>query len=227
MRDERLKELEKALGISIDNPELFITALTHPSGLTTGSSEPERLEFLGDAVLQLAVSTILFMDFPDHDEGDLTKLRAELVNRFTLYEIAMELGLDKLVILGKSEEETGGRKKISILSDTLERVIGALFLEKGFPTSLSVIKRIFGDRWEKVTLTDWKSMLQEISQRIYGKIPKYTVISEDGLPHKKTYKVSVEIGGESYYGEGSSKKMAEKNAAFEALKNIRRWECQE
>ena len=229
--EEIFEKLKDILGVPLKDMELFINALTHPSrGSISPPMDQERLEFLGDAVLELSISTILFENFPEYSEGELTKLRAELVNRFTLSEIMKELGLDKLVLLGKGEEEDGGREKVSVLSDTFERIIGALFLERGFEKTLEVIKKLFGKRLQmglEEQLRDWKSMLQEFSQRNYGRIPTYKVLSETGSPHSKVYEVSVEVGGMCFRGKGSSKKLAEKDAAYKALKTLRRGECQE
>ena len=211
------------------NPDLLEEALTHSTfveenaGLSCRSNE--RLEFLGDAVLGLITSMILMEIFPEEDEGVLTKFRAHLVNRTQLAMIARELGLGERLRLGKGEEKTGGRDKETILADTLEALIGAMFIDRGLEDSIESIRELLSRPISELkkgkTKLDAKSLLQEKAQALYGVVPDYKLVREYGPPHRKSFLTRVKIGrkimGE---GTGRSKKESQQRAAEMALENI-------
>jgi ribonuclease III len=215
------------LGMAV-RPERFEHALTHRSyayeqgGLPTN----ERMEFLGDAVLQLVVTEHLFLAYPGHSEGQLAKLRAAVVNSRALADVARTLDLGSLVKLGRGEEATGGRDKSSILADTMEAVIGAVFLDHGIDSARIFVHYLFDDLMAEVATRgaglDWKTSLQEISSVAGLGVPFYQIV-ESGPDHAKTFQAMVVIGEASYGpGAGRNKKEAEQNAAavaFAALKH--------
>jgi ribonuclease-3 len=181
-------------------------------------------EFLGDAVLGLALSEVLIKSFPQDAEGTLSKKRASLVNEKTLFEIALELNLDQVIRLGKGEAQTGGAKRSRLLASALEAIIGAIFLDSGFDASKDFVKRIFANRVMNVENEggfvefDFKTKLQEKIQKLNGSIPEYLVLDSSGPDHDKQFLVQVkfqnQILGE---GSGKSKKQAEQEAAKVAL----------
>jgi len=221
-----LNELSQKLGYDFKNQDLLSEAVRHSSYVNeTGSSElndNERLEFLGDAVLDLAIGHILMQYFPEAREGDLSKYRASVVNETSLYQVADELELGKYILLGKGEEITQGRKKTSILADSTEALIGALYLDAGFEKTKEIIEQLFLPLINKVAAgnahKDYKSRLQEFTQQIYQSRPEYELIMESGQPHKKNFRIAVKVRGQSIAeGEGKSKKQAEQRAAREAF----------
>jgi ribonuclease III len=215
--------------MSVD-PELLDRALTHRSyayeqgGLPTN----ERLEFLGDSVLGLVVTEHLFVTYPDLSEGQLAKLRAAVVNSRALADIARELDLGAVIHLGRGEESTGGRDKSSILADTMEAVIGAVFLQHGVDAARAFVHHLFDPLMAEVATRgaglDWKTSLQEIASVSGLGVPVYDVV-ESGPDHAKTFQAMVNIDDHSYGpGVGRNKKEAEQNAAamaFAALKGSR------
>jgi ribonuclease III len=222
-------ELLAELGMSVD-PELLDRALTHRSyayeqgGLPTN----ERLEFLGDSVLGLVVTEHLFVTYPDLSEGQLAKLRAAVVNSRALADIARKLDLGAVIHLGRGEESTGGRDKSSILADTMEAVIGAVFLQHGIDAARAFVHHLFDPLMAEVATRgaglDWKTSLQEIASMTGLGVPVYDVV-ESGPDHAKTFQAMVNIDDQSYGpGAGRNKKEAEQNAAaiaFAALKGSR------
>ncbi len=222
-------DLLTELGMSVD-PELLDRALTHRSyayeqgGLPTN----ERLEFLGDSVLGLVVTEHLFVTYPDLSEGQLAKLRAAVVNSRALADIARELDLGAVIHLGRGEESTGGRDKSSILADTMEAVIGAVFLQHGVEAARAFVHNLFDPLMAEVATRgaglDWKTSLQEIASVNGLGVPAYDVV-ESGPDHAKTFQAMVNIDAHSYGpGAGRNKKEAEQNAAaiaFAALKGSR------
>jgi len=213
------------LGLQALDPVHGLAALTHKSYVNEHrdqGADNERLEFLGDAVVDLAVSHRLMERFPDADEGELSKLRALLVNEETLARVARHLGLGGLLRMGRGEEMTGGRDKSSVLADALEAVIGAVYLSSGLPGALSVVDRLFGDLLQGVAEgksgEDWKTRLQELVQTRLRQSPRYRVVSEEGPDHSKTFEVEVTVGTELFArARGRSKKEAEQAAARETL----------
>ena len=224
--DNSLKEFQELLGYSFKNSELLKQALTHSSYANekqlgrTGSNE--RLEFLGDAVLELVSSEFFYNVYPQKPEGELTKIRASFVCEPALADCAGEIRLGEFIKLGRGEENTGGRGRASIISDAFEAVIGSIYLDGGFASAKEVIlKFILNDYKNKVFFYDSKTILQEIIQSRGGNPVEYRLISEEGPDHLKKFAVAVYIDGESFGpGEGVSKKAAEQAAAYEALKKL-------
>lgn len=222
-----IAELTARTGYVFRRPELGREALTHPSVTTErGVAEIERLEFLGDAVLSLVVSEQLLRQLPGASEGELTKLRARLVNTGALARKAREVSLAELIVLGKGEEKSGGRRKPSILAGVLEAVLGAVFLDGGFDAARAVVERLFGDDVRGVQLArseeDAKTALQELTQSIFKQLPVYETLRVAGPDHARDFLVAVSVGGEVLgSGSGRSKRVAAQNAAREALARLR------
>jgi ribonuclease III len=220
-----LEALNKRLGYAFHDTDLLEEALRHSSyvneRLDLGLKDNERLEFLGDAVLDLAISHILMTLFDEANEGDLSKYRASVVNEKGLVQIAKTLGLGDYIQLGKGEELTLGREKPSILANTLEALIGAIYLDTGFSKTKETVKKLFVPLLAKIDsgqmVNDFKSTLQEYTQELYKIRPQYLLLDERGPAHNKTFKVALRLNGEIMAeGEGRSKKEAEQQAAKEA-----------
>ena len=219
--------LRSALGDPLLDPELLDRALTHRSFAYENGGLPtnERLEFLGDSVLGVVVTETLYRTHPDLSEGRLAKLRAAVVNARALAEVGRAIGLGEHVKLGRGEEATGGRQKASILSDTVEAVIGAVHLSGGgFETSAQVVHRLFDPLIEAASAMgaglDWKTSLQELSAEHSLGVPEY-VIEDSGPDHMKTFTAQVRVGERLYgNGTGRSKKEAEQGAAETAYGEI-------
>ncbi|MEM9399088.1 MAG: ribonuclease III [Verrucomicrobiota bacterium] len=220
-----IEAFEKKLKYHFKDKSLLQLALTHPSKgyeLRKKLRDNQRLEFLGDAVLQLALTIYLFDELPQQAEGNLTQLRARLVNRETLAELASELQLGQYLALGRGEEKNEGRTKTSNLADALEAVIGALFLDSDYKTATAWIHKNFASIIKKHSCNDLsfnpKGNLQELLQSQGKPTPIYETLDESGPDHDKTYTVAVKANGETLAtGEGSSKKAAEAAAAQAAL----------
>ena len=217
----------KRLGLSFTNINLLIEALTHRSYLNEHreyvGSHNERLEFLGDAVLELATTDFLFKKFPTKPEGELTSYRAALVNTVSLAESAQALGINEFLLLSKGEAKDTGRAREVILADTLEAIIGAIYLDSGYDSADAFIaKNLYGKIDEiiaKRSYQDAKSRFQEAAQEKRGTTPNYETLSEVGPDHAKLFTVGVFIGTEEVArGEGQSKQEAEQSAAETALK---------
>lgn len=215
-------ELCRRLGYSFSDPQLLRHALTHSSfaAETEGADDNERLEFLGDAVLGLAVTTKLYRDYPELPEGMMAKVRAAVVNEKSLAVVARRLDLGSHLLIGRGEENSGGRKKESILSDALEAVLGAIYLDSSYLVTAEIVMQLFGDATEAQASnpggTDFKTRLQELlAQR--GIRPRYEATST-GPDHARKYTVALFVEGEQLSeGSGKSKKIAEQNAAEMAL----------
>jgi ribonuclease-3 len=215
--------LDRALGLTFHDGALRLASLTHRSyaferGLSVTN---ERLEFLGDAVLGLVVTDMAYRSYPDLPEGSLAKLRAAIVNMTALADVARGLGLGGLVLLGKGEEQSGGRDKSSILADALEAVFGAVYLDRGLGTAREVIERLFRPRMEAWVRgegdRDYKTILQELASQELRSMPEYR-IEDRGPDHEKEFTATVFLGGEPLgTGIGRSKKEAEQQAAREAF----------
>lgn len=190
----------------------------HPESETKHN---ERLEFLGDAVLNLALSAILLDHYPDLPEGYLSKIRASQVNEKKLAFMAMQLELGTFLLVGKGEERTGGREKPSLLADTFEAVLGAIYLDGGFNTALSFVDRLFRPQFKDAdgfSTQDFKTLLQEHCQGLLKTTPTYRVFREEGPDHKKIFFVEVLIQGKVVsFGKGKTKKEAQQKAAEKAL----------
>lgn len=221
-----LEELSKKLGYKFKKPELLMHAFRHASYVNeqgdSNLEDNERLEFLGDAVLDLAISHLLMELFKDAEEGILSKYRAMVVDKAGLYEMALELNLGDYLLLGRGEEQSHGREKPSILANTTEALIGALYLDSGFDSTMEIIGRLFSSLLEKIAtkemVYDFKSSLQEYTQQTYKALPEYRLAEEFGPPHDKTFKVVLSLSGVVLAeGIGKSKKEAEQSAAKEAF----------
>ncbi|PSK95611.1 RNAse III [Murinocardiopsis flavida] len=220
------RAFREAIGVELD-PKVLARALTHRSyayekgGLPTN----ERLEFLGDSVLGLVVTDTLFRGHPDLPEGQLAKLRAAVVNMRALAGVARGLGIGRYIRLGRGEEGTGGRDKASILADTLEAIIGAVYLDRGLDHASDLVHRLFDPLIATASGLgaglDWKTSLQELTASELLGVPEYHV-DESGPDHQKTFRATVLVAGQSHgSGEGRSKKEAEQQAAESAWKAIR------
>ncbi len=232
MDEERLatlKALEDRLGYRFKEITWLDQALTHKSFIYE-TNHPEKtanevLEFLGDSVLNLTVSFLLFLKFPDAQEGTLSMLRSQLVKRSSLASLSRELQLEGYLLLGKSQQLNGGTQKSSILANTYEALVGAIFMDSGFDQASDIIKGHFETYLQTNTpselFNDFKSLLQIYSQQFHGVSPQYRVMNESGPDHDKWFQASVMIGNEvKGLGWGKSKKEAEQEAAKNALEEI-------
>jgi len=218
--DARLDALQRRLGYRFAQSELLTRALTHRSA---GADHNERLEFLGDAVLQTAVSALLFDRFAGSDEGDLTRVRAHLVREDSLHRLALTLGLPEVLRLSEGESRGGGAQRPSILADALEALIGAAFLDGGFGPAQAIVGRLFGetiatteaDNWSK----DAKTELQEWLQARKLPVPAYRIVATRGQAHAQTFDVECAVAalGLTENGEGKSRRVAEQDAARRML----------
>lgn len=227
-QEDRLDQLQEAIGYRFKNRSLLLQALSHSSYANEhkaeGACDNERLEFLGDSVLELASSDFLYRKYPQLPEGDLTKFRASIVCEPTLALCAREFSLPVYLRLGKGEEGTGGRRRNSIVSDALEAVIGAIYLDGGFRPAQAFIDRfIMADADHKKLFVDSKTILQEVVQRNPTSQLSYQLIGEEGPDHDKHFSVRVLIDGKTWgEGTGTTKKAAEQEAAYHALLDLKR-----
>jgi ribonuclease-3 len=228
---ERVQALETRLGVPVSRKDLGLAALTHKSYFNEhreeGLQDNERLEFLGDAVVDLAISHRLMERFPNASEGELSKLRALIVNEEGLARIARALSLGELLLLGRGEEMTGGREKSSVLADAMEAVIGAVYLGSGMADVMALVDRHFQEALQGVAEgrsgLDYKTKLQEDVQNRLKVSPRYRVVAEAGPDHEKTFEVEVSIGSELFArATGRSKKEAEQAAARATLDMLRK-----
>lgn len=224
---ELLEELEKKTGYRFKDRHLLHQAMTHSSYSNERHWDKlecnERLEFLGDAVLELVSSDFLYHKYPDRKEGELTKLRASMVCEPSLAYCAKDLSLEKYLLLGKGEEATGGRNRPSIISDAMEALIGAIYLDGGFTSAKEFVHRfILNDIEDKQLFFDSKTILQEIVQSEYKEGIRYEMIGESGPDHNKIFQYAVYIGEEKFgIGTGRTKKAAEQSAAYESILKLR------
>lgn len=230
-RQKILEGLENEIGFNFKSLPLLNHALTHSSYVyesnRKGVISNERLEFLGDVVLSLVVSEYIYDQYPQYSEGLLAKMRATVVSRLVLAKRGRLINLGRYLLLGKGEEVTGGRERESILADTFEALIGAMYLDQDLA---KVRKFILGQLKEEIILfeenrhiRDSKTMLQEFTQNEFKILPRYELIRMSGPDHRQVFEVKVSIGQDVYgIGEGKSKKQAEQNAAKEALKNLKK-----
>jgi len=225
-----LKEYQKVIGYTFKDLELLNRALIHTSYANENNlphfKSNQRLEFLGDAVLDLIISEFIYKEYPDFPEGELTKIRANVVCESTLVKIALQLGLGNYIFLGRGEESTGGKERPSILADALEALIGAIYLDGGLQEVRAFIMRQFYDEVvdtaEKQNYRDYKTALQELIQKDYGDRLYYEVISESGPDHDKVFTVQVKLKNNILgRGTGKSKKEAEQIAAKAALEELK------
>lgn len=219
--------IEKKFNYKFKDRELLKTALTHSSYANETSVESnERLEFLGDAVLGFIVAHVLYKRYPDASEGKLSKMRSSIVSRMNFAHLARELKIDKQVLLGKGEENTGGRERESNISGTFEAVIGAIFIDGGYRRVSKIITTLLKNclNGDEEIFKDYKTKLQEVAQRKFKKVPKYKVVLEEGPPHDKNFHIEVRLGRKSFgKGVGRNKKQAEQEAAKQGLESMERF----
>ena len=225
-RIQKLKELERDLGYRFTDIGLLESALTHRSFVNENPvltfKDNERLEFLGDAVLELTITDMLMRTFPDYDEGQLSKLRASVVNEKPLAELARRFRLGEFLLLGRGEESSGGRTKASLLANAFESIIAALFLDSGFDRTAAFIGSLFTPLMTEGAATavyrDYKTAVQEVCQIRFRDVPRYVLVSETGPDHDKRFETSLVVGERIIAtGTGRNKKEAEQQAAREAL----------
>jgi len=220
-------ELQDRINYAYRNAVLLERALTHKSYANENRLlyHNERMEFLGDAVLNLVVSEYLMKTCPDSTEGDLSRLRAAVVSEPSLAVVARELGLGEYLLLGKGEDQTGGRDKDSLIADCLEALIASIYLDTGQEQATAFIMRFFEDFIKKICASggtlDYKTEVQELCQDKLKQLPEYKVVSETGPDHQKQFEVELAIKGKLYgRGTGRNKKEAEQKAAKEALEKL-------
>jgi len=225
-REEYLEELKKKIGVEWNNLCLLEESLTHGSYVyenkEAGVRDNQRLEFLGDAVLELVVSDYLFRSRPDLDEGALTKLRAAVVCESSLARAAREVGLGRCLRMGRGEEKSGGRDRPSILADALEALLGAVYLDRGLEEAKRLAVLLLGPALKGAvkgdTEPDYKTELQELVQKKWSEQVRYAILKEEGPDHQKSFTAGVYFRGELVgSGKGHSKKDAEQQAAKAAL----------
>jgi ribonuclease III len=229
MSEQELPALENELGYQFKNIAFLREALQHSSYVNEqrdlGLQDNERLEFLGDAVLDLVITHILMEHFPETREGDLSRMRATIVNESQLSLVAQSLNLGQHLLLGRGEALSNGQEKKSILADALEAVIAAVYLDGGLQAGFEVIEKQFSEIisqvGDRLAAEDFKSRLQELVQVRFKRIPDYEVVAESGPDHDKTFEVRLSIGNSlTTYGTGKSKKAAEQAAAEVALEKL-------
>lgn len=227
MNEERaaaLEHLQRTLPYCFRNSLLLDTALTHRSYVNENPAadrDNERLEFLGDAVIELCISDLLMHHFPHHREGPLSQLRAGIVNEQLLADMAKSFRLGDYLLLGRGEEASGGRGKPSLLANAFEAVMAAVYLDGGFEAAAALVIRLFTPIVQKGqrTYRDYKTILQQMSQHAFGETPHYTLIREYGPDHDKTFEVRLSITDRiQTAGTGKNKKEAEQRAAEQALR---------
>ncbi len=225
-------EFKASLPFEFKDMELLKKVFIHQSflneraGMRLADRESnERLEFLGDAVLQNAISHLLYMRNPGVPEGELTRLRSRLVNRTTLAKLAKTISLDEYLLLGKGEQDGGGRENKTILAGVLEALLAAVYLEKGFTTALSYIEGLFSPLMDSAHIEpghfDFKPMLQELAQKLFKEAPSYRLVKEEGPAHSRVFEVEALIAGRVVgKGTATKKKEAEQIAAHDALEKL-------
>ena len=218
--DHRLDALQQRLGYRFAQPRLLVRALTHRS---FGADHNERLEFLGDAVLSVTISAMLYERFSGSDEGDLTRVRAHLVREDSLHRVALQLGLPEVLRLSEGESRGGGAQRPSILADALEAILGAAFLDGGFEPAQALVRRLFGEVIASTEMDGWskdpKTELQEWLQARRLAVPVYRIVATRGQAHAQTFEVECAVPalGLAEPGEGRSRRMAEQDAARRLL----------
>lgn len=224
--DKDISKLEKIINYTFKDSELIKKALMHSSYANDNKlgklNNNERLEFLGDAVLELCSSKFLFNNYPNKTEGELTKLRSSIVCEPTLAMCAREISLHKFIILGHGEEYTGGRYRDSISSDALEALIGAMYIDGGFDVAYNFVENfVLNDIENKQLFFDSKTILQELIQKEYKMSVEYNLLNEIGPDHNKEFEVNVTLNGNVLgIGRGRTKRKAEQQAAYEAIIQI-------
>ena len=224
-----IKDLEKAIGYRFQNITLLQNALSHSSFANERWHDSlmsnERLEFLGDSILGMVVAEFLFCNYPDRPEGELTRMRADMVCESSLAKIANQLGLGQHMLLGHGEEQGGGRERASILADAVESVIAACFLDGGMEAARRFIEQfvLCNVPEQRMRNADYKTELQELVQQQKNQVLSYELTGQSGPDHDKRFQVQVLLNGNAIgFGEGTSKKRAEQDAARNALETIKK-----
>lgn len=222
--EQELSPCEELIHYRFQNGELLQAALTHASGADSRADSNERLEFLGDAILGVVVCEKLFHDFPDYQEGELTKIKSVVVSRNTCTRISRSLGLDQYLILGKGLSQSQSLPD-SLLADVFEALIAAIYLDGGMKPAKDFILRFVEDEIKEAikngTTENYKSILQQHAQRVFGMPPSYLLLNESGPDHNKEFEVAARVDGEQFESAwGRNKKEAEQKAAFNALKSL-------
>ncbi|MCL1836835.1 MAG: ribonuclease III [Treponema sp.] len=226
-RKKQLAAFQKTAGFRFKSLELLNLSFVHRSvsNETSCRQNNERLEFLGDSILGAVCATLLYEKFPEKPEGELAKIKSVAVSEEVLSSVARILQIDTMLLLGKGEDLSGGREKKAILADTLEALIGALYLDSGYRAAFDFISRLFtpeiGRITEKDYLRDYKSLLQELCQRRYRAYPQYRLVKRSGPEHERMFWIEVSVNGTVYGpGSGRSKKSAEQEAARAAWQSL-------
>jgi ribonuclease III len=228
LREKQIDRLQRVIHVKFKNKSLLQRAVTHRSYVNESgktAKDNERLEYLGDSVLALVVNEYLFKHFEDYQEGKLAKIKSAVVSESTLAKLARKIDLGEFILMGRGEDHSGGRERPSILANTLEAVIGAIFLDSGLKVSRKFVLALIRDEIEIVnsptSMRDPKTALQEYVQKKYKDRPVYEVVAERGPDHRKEFTVRLVINGrEIVTGEGPSKRKAEMNAARISLQKI-------
>jgi len=226
-RKNELAAFQKAAGFKFKNIGLLNLSFMHRSvsNETSDKTNNERLEFLGDSILGAVCATLLYQSFEDKNEGDLAKIKAVVVSEEILSQIALKLGIDKMLLLGKGEQMSGGRTKKAILADAMEAVIGALYIDSGYKVAFDFVSRCIKPEIYKSFGTDsykdYKSIFQEFCQRQFRCYPEYILVKRTGPEHDRTFWMEVQIGDKVYgTGKGRNKKSAEQEAARIAYEQL-------
>lgn len=227
-QEDRLRKFERFLGYKIQNRELFLHALLHRSFLQRGhyaSRSNERLEFLGDSILNLIVAEYLYREFPNAEEGELTKIRARLVNRKALAAYGKSIHLSDFIFMSPSAKQSVGKGQSTITADTYEAIIAAIYLDGGFEAARSFVEQQVLTALKRGSVAtddeNYKSMLLEYAQSRGLGVPRYTIVHEEGPDHDRTFTVNVVLGNEQKgSGSGKNKKEAEQAAASKALEHL-------
>jgi len=228
--NKAFEPLYEELGYTFSDPALILQAFRHSSyvneQMDAGLEDNERLEFLGDAVLDLAISHLLMEKNSGADEGDLSRFRSMVVDETGLHDVAGRLDLGSYLLLGRGEDQSLGRQKPSILADVTEALIGAIYLDGGFDVTRKIIEKLFAPLLEKVRtddlVQDFKSLLQEFTQQAFKSLPKYRLTEETGPAHDKIFRIALAVNGIVLAeGMGKSKKEAEQHAAKEAFSRLK------
>lgn len=223
MYNPEIEELEILLGIKFQNKELLELATIHKSWCVENkiAYNNERLEFLGDSVLAIIISEYLYKTYPDKDEGSLSKLKSVLVSKTQLAKWGKQLNLGKYVLISKAEEQSGGRKKDTIIASMFEAILGAIYLDQNLNKCREFMINNFLSKPLNIELEDYKSTLQEKVQKELKVLPEYTIIKETGPDHDKEFECIVKVNDKILgHGKGKTKKQAQQNAAKEAIKNL-------
>ncbi len=229
LKNSVIEDLMGHIGVELANSSLLVTALTHRSYINESGNEAiehnERLEFLGDAVLELIISEYLFTKYPDRKEGELTSFRAATVKTESLAEASRQIGIGEYLRMSKGEESTGGRDKDYLLANTFEALLGAIYSDGGFEKCKTFVNKWLVPKIDEIVENrldiDSKTKFQEIAQRLFRITPEYKLEKEVGPDHEKEFSMSVYIGDRKFgTGKGSSKQRAEEDAARKAIQKI-------